>query len=227
MNREFKRLPLSSLKEAERNVRIHSDTQIEELKRSVNKWGQTRAIVCDENYHIMIGNGLFSALTQLGWTEADCYVYSGLTENDKKKMMMADNKIYTLGVDNLDVMEQFITEMKDFDIPGYDPSLLETLCFEFDDADDYMTGYGVIDDATKTDMERASEKYTKKEATFASSAREITPLDTESALQQQQNDFTHAEHVGAGGEKSTLETQRNALEKRFLVCPKCGERIWL
>lgn len=227
MNREYRRIPLSSLIEAERNVRVHSDIQIEELKRSVNKWGQTRAIVCDENYHILIGNGLYAALKQLGWEEADCYVYSGLSENDKKKMMMADNKIYTLGVDNLTVMEEFITEMKDFDIPGYDPGLLETLCFEFDDADDFMVGYGIVNDDTKAEMERAAEKYAAEDVKFAASAEEITPVGSGNPLQQPQKTLNASENIGAGAEEKPQETRGNALEKRFIICPKCGERIWL
>ena len=40
---------LSVLKHPEKNVRIHSEQQIRELKRSLEKFGQTRALVIDEN----------------------------------------------------------------------------------------------------------------------------------------------------------------------------------
>ena len=49
---------LSVLKHPEKNVRIHSEQQIRELKRSLEKFGQTRALVIDENNIILIGNGL-------------------------------------------------------------------------------------------------------------------------------------------------------------------------
>ena len=50
---------LSVLKHPEKNVRIHSEQQIRELKRSLEKFGQTRALVIDENNIILIGNGLY------------------------------------------------------------------------------------------------------------------------------------------------------------------------
>ena len=40
---------VSELKPLEKNVRKHSDKQIEEMIRSVQQFGQTRAIVIDEN----------------------------------------------------------------------------------------------------------------------------------------------------------------------------------
>lgn len=229
MKKEYLKLPLSDLHEAERNVRIHSDKQIKELMRSVSMFGQTRAIVCDENHMILIGNGLYASLVQLGWTEADCYVITGLSESDKKKLMLADNKIYSLGVDDLETFEEFVAELgKDFDIPGYDPSLLETLSFEFDDADDFMSGYGIIDEETKSDMERASEKYVEEGNAFAASAERIIPNTANSALQQPPSVVDTPAHAPIGVDSpKEQETHRNELERRFIVCPKCGERIWL
>ena len=56
MNVTTKRL--DALKHPKKNVRIHSEQQIRELKRSLEKFGQTRAIVVDEDDTILIGNGL-------------------------------------------------------------------------------------------------------------------------------------------------------------------------
>lgn len=58
----------------EKNVRIHSEQQIRELKRSLEKFGQTRALVVDENNVILIGNGLYEAMVSLGYQEASVYV---------------------------------------------------------------------------------------------------------------------------------------------------------
>ena len=93
---------LDELRHPDKNVRIHSEQQIRELKRSLSRFGQTRALVVDENNIILIGNGLYDAMLDLGYTEADVYVKTGLSENDKKKLMIADNRTYSLGIDNLD-----------------------------------------------------------------------------------------------------------------------------
>lgn len=42
--------------------------------------------------------------------------------------MLADNRIFNLGVDDLQAFEEIILELDhDFDIPGYDADLLETV----------------------------------------------------------------------------------------------------
>ena len=81
MNVTTKRL--DALNHPKKNVRIHSEQQIRELKRSLEKFGQTRAIVVDEDDTILIGNGLYEAMVSLGYQEATVYVKTGLSENDK------------------------------------------------------------------------------------------------------------------------------------------------
>lgn len=86
------RKPLSELRRPERNVRMHTDKQLKEFRRSVEMFGQIRPIVVDEAGVILAGNGLYETLLSMGRTEADCYVVSGLTEAQKKKLMLADGK---------------------------------------------------------------------------------------------------------------------------------------
>ena len=87
------RKKLSELKPAERNVRIHSEKQVKEFVRSLESFGQIRPIVIDEDNTILAGNGLYAALMAKGESSADCYVVTGLSETEKKKLMLADNKI--------------------------------------------------------------------------------------------------------------------------------------
>ena len=79
--------PLTELRRPDRNVRMHTDKQLKEFRRSVEMFGQIRPIVVDENGVILAGNGLYETLLSLGRTEADCYVVSGLTEAEKKKLI--------------------------------------------------------------------------------------------------------------------------------------------
>ena len=60
------KINLSELKAPEKNVRIHSDKQINEFIRSIDMFDQIRPIVVDENYTILAGNGLYAALTAMG-----------------------------------------------------------------------------------------------------------------------------------------------------------------
>ena len=222
------KVPLNMLKAPEKNVRIHSAKQIEEFKRSIEMFGQIRPIVCDEAYTIIAGNGLYAALSALGWAEADCYIVSGLSEVEKKKLMLADNRIFSLGVDDLQAFDEILLELdSDFDIPGYDASLLETLTISLDDADDYISGYGIISEESKEQMHRAAEKYRAEEEEFAHSYEEYKPSAPLHPQESVSNGFQHPENIGASVAEKPLGEPRNELQRQFLICPKCGEKIWL
>ena len=53
------KIKLADLIPTEKNVRMHPPEQIKEYKRSLEKFGQTKPIVIDEDNNILIGNGLY------------------------------------------------------------------------------------------------------------------------------------------------------------------------
>ena len=105
-------MKLSELVKPERNVRIHTEQQLKEFERSVRMFGQIRPIVIDENNVILAGNGLYDTLVAMGKKTADVYRYDNLTENQKKKLMIADNKIFSLGIENLETLNCFLEELQ-------------------------------------------------------------------------------------------------------------------
>lgn len=222
------KIPISDLRTPPKNVRIHSAKQIDEFKRSIEMFGQIRPIVCDENNVIIAGNGLYAALVALGRTEAECYVVSGLSDVDKKKLMLADNRIFSLGVDDLKAFDEIILELdNDFDIPGYDASLLETLTISMDEADDYMAGYGIISDESKEQMLNAEQKYQADDTRFEQSYEEYVPKPTFQPQERVSSEPQSENHIGVSEEKTALEEPQIALQRRYAVCPRCGEKVWL
>ena len=199
---------LTDLHPAERNVRIHSEKQVTEFVRSLESFGQIRPIVVDEDNTILAGNGLYAALMAKGETDADVLVMKGLTPNEKKKLMLADNKIYSLGVDDMEVFEEFLKDLgDDIDIPGYDEELLKTITADLEDVDEMLSGYGTVTEQTKQQIASTAEKYDAQESVHASAAEEIKPSDP--------------------APESPSEGHGEPLPKRFIQCPKCGEKIWL
>ena len=199
---------LSDLRKPERNVRIHSDKQITEFKRSIEMFGQIRPIVIDEAGTILAGNGLYEALSAMGRTEAECYVAAGLSESQKKKLMLADNRIFSLGVDDLQGFDEIIAGLDDLDVPGYDEDLLKTLTADLKEADEMLAGYGIIDDSTKAEMKKAAERHEQKDEEYTQSAEEVKP-------------------AAAPPVEAAVEDRAQELDRRYIVCPKCGEKIWL
>ena len=108
---KIEKVQLGLLKPLEENVRNHSEAQIKEMIRSLNQFGQTRPMVVDEQGNILVGNGLFMALKERGDSEADVYRIVGLTETQKKKLVLTDNKVYSLGTDNYAVIDDFLKDI--------------------------------------------------------------------------------------------------------------------
>lgn len=210
---------LDDLKHPEKNVRIHSEQQIRELKRSLEKFGQTRALVVDENNVILIGNGLYEAMVSLGYQEASVYVKTELSENDKKKLMIADNKTYALGIDNLDTLNEFLEELQgDLDIPGYDEEILQQMVADADEVTEKISEYGTLDESEIQKIKEANEKREQKAA-----AAEISDNNSENSSE---NPNTSDNQLSE--RQNTTETEPEITETRkFVICPNCGEKIWL
>ena len=205
---------LADLKAPEKNLRLHTDKQLAEFCRSITMFGQIRPIVIDENNVMLAGNGLHAALTQLGHTEADCYIISGMSEAQKKKLMMADNRIFDLGVDDMAAFDSFILDLKDdLDIPGFDEDMLKSFVMDFKDADDLLSGYGVVPQERVDEIRDAGQRYEERDAATAETAVQYTPGSVPDAVRE------------AAGYAAPYKA--GEAERRFILCPKCGERIWL
>ena len=210
---------LDDLKHPEKNVRIHSEQQIRELKRSLEKFGQTRALVVDENNVILIGNGLYEAMVSLGYQEASVYVKTELSENDKKKLMIADNKTYALGIDNLDTLNEFLEELQgDLDIPGYDEEILQQMVADADEVTEKISEYGTLDESEIQKIKEANVKREQKAA-----AAEISDNNSENSSKNPNTSDNQSSE-----RQNTTETEPEITETRkFVICPNCGEKIWL
>lgn len=196
---------LDDLKKPEKNVRIHTAKQLSEFVRSVKMFGQMRPIVIDENNVILAGNGLFDALKECGYDSADCYRYTDLTPNQKKKLMIADNKIFTLGIENLDTLNAFIADLSDdLDIPGYDAEILKQMVSDAEEISGKLAEYGTLQ---AEEIETIRQQGERKDARIAAvEAGTGTPAPVQE------------ESEAPGG---------TADVRKFVTCPKCGEKIWL
>ena len=153
------KMKLSALKLPERNVRMHTDKQLKEFERSITMFGQIRPIVTDENGVILAGNGLYEALKRMNRTEADVLKVTGLSENQKKKLMLADNKIFGLGVDDLSALDAFLADLKDdLDIPGFDEDLLRSMAAEASAVTEQLQEYGTLDPGEIENIRAAGER---------------------------------------------------------------------
>ena len=201
-----RKMPLSSLQRPEQNVRMHTEKQLKEFERSVSMFGQLRPIVADEAGVILAGNGLFETLIRLDWKEADVLQVEGLTENQKKKLMLADNKIFGLGVDDLETFDAFLVDLKDdLDIPGFDEDLLKSMVAQAEEVTEKLQEYGTLDEDEIEEIKAAGERKDLYMTTGVADKGE------------------------ADKPKEDVPGQEEPKEpvRQYVVCPHCGEKIWL
>ena len=197
---------LSDLHLAARNVRRHTDKQIAEYVRSVEMFGQIKPIIADEKGEIIAGNGLFMALTQMGRETCDCYILTGLSEKQKKKLMLADNRVYELGITDMDAFDEIIRELGgDIDVPGWDEDLLAMMNAASQDVDEIVNGYGSYDE---NDVSKLAEQKP------APAAPTVAPTQMPAAPDS------------APAPAPVPEGSQGQVQK-VIVCPKCGEQICL
>lgn len=201
------RKKLSELHKTDKNIRRHSEKQIKEYIRSLEMFGQMRPFVVTEDGEILVGNGMYDAMTAMGTEECDVYLFEGLTEAQKKKLMLADNKVYELGFTDIGILDEILDVLNgDFDVPGYDPDLLETISASMDDANDLVIGYGTLEPSVATKEPQKVVRYDED------STPQYAP-----PIRSDDGGFVDPQNV-------PRETSESG---NYIVCPHCGEKIWL
>lgn len=90
---EVKLRPIAELKPSLRNVRLHSEKQIDQIRASLRDFGWTTAVLVDEEGQIIAGHGRVEAAKREGITEVPVAVASGWSETQRRAYALADNKI--------------------------------------------------------------------------------------------------------------------------------------
>ena len=219
--REFKKMSIDKLYHPEKNARTHSDYQKQELYKSVQKFSQIRPVVIDEEGMIITGNGLVMAMRDHGETEVEVLQLSGLSKDQKYKLMIADNRIYSLGQDSNAKIMEILQELDDFDVPGYDENLLKDLFLDNGSEElieKTATNFGVLTEEQRQSIQASQDRigetntdvYNNREQYKASS------ITTEQLADEEKRMF------------GTNNIEREMAEKKtIVVCPHCNEEFYI
>lgn len=113
---ELVTIKLCDIKPYEKNPR-KNDEAIAAVKESIRQCEYIAPIILDENNIILAGHTRYKALLELGWTEAQCVVKDGLTEEQKKKYRLLDNKTAEIAGWDFDLLDG---ELEELDFEGFD-----------------------------------------------------------------------------------------------------------
>lgn len=113
---EYVKRKLKDIRPYENNPRIIDDA-VDDVAESIRQCTYIAPIIIDEEGVILAGHTRYRALQKLGYKECEVIVVNGLTEEQKKKYRLYDNK--TAEFASWD-QKKLSMELSDVDFLGYD-----------------------------------------------------------------------------------------------------------
>ena len=89
---KIEKISIDKIKPYENNAKLHPPEQIQQIKESIQKFGNNDPIAIDENNMIIEGHGRYFALKERGLKEVEVIRLSHLSEEQKKAYILVHNK---------------------------------------------------------------------------------------------------------------------------------------
>ena len=103
---------IAKLRANGRNARLHSDEQIGQLMKSIEKFRFTVPLLIDKANVVIAGHGRLEALRRLGAKKAPVIFLDHFTENEKRAYILADNQIPMLADWDLALLREELDFLK-------------------------------------------------------------------------------------------------------------------
>ena len=145
---EIIKLKINEVIPYENNPR-NNDEAVAYVAESIKQCGYCSPIIIDEDNVILCGHTRLKALKQLGYKEVECVRKSGMTDEQKKKYRILDDKTAEVAEWNFDLLE---AELKDLDFGDFD--------FGFDDMPELSEPAEIAEDEVP-EVDDKSEPITK------------------------------------------------------------------
>ena len=121
---DIKEIDIDKLAPYERNAKIHSVSQVEQIANSIKEFGFISPCLVDKDFNIIAGHGRVEACKYLGIKSVPCVFIEGLTDEQRRAYILADNRLTELGEWDTDLVFEELTELKDLnfniDVTGFE-----------------------------------------------------------------------------------------------------------
>jgi len=100
----------------ERNSRIHSDSQVQMICKSITEFGFLKPVLIDEMKMILAGHGAVLAAIELGLSTIPVRQITGLTDAQKRGYVIADNRSSELSKWDWEILALELDDLKSIDM---------------------------------------------------------------------------------------------------------------
>lgn len=143
MELKIEYLPIKALKPYEKNTRKHQKKDVDNIARSIERYGMNDPIGIWGDNIIVEGHGRLLACKQLGMAEVPCVRLDHLTDEQRREYAIAHNATAELSEWDFDILTD---ELVDLDFDGFD--------FDFN--------FGIEDDEVETEIIDLDEEPAEK-----------------------------------------------------------------
>lgn len=116
---KIEKVNINSIKPYENNAKLHPPEQIEQIKKSIQEFGNNDPIAVDENNVIIEGHGRYQALKELGFKEIEVIKLTHLNEQQKKAYILAHNKLTMNTGFDFNMLSLELDSIDDFDMSDF------------------------------------------------------------------------------------------------------------
>lgn len=124
---KIKKIDVDSLVPYEKNAKIHTEKQISMISKSIKEFGFLSPVLIDKDFNIIAGHGRVMAAKEAGLKEVPCVYVEGLSEEQRRAYIIADNRLSEFGKwdKELAALELDSIEGLDFDLDELELDLPE------------------------------------------------------------------------------------------------------
>lgn len=123
---EIQQEKVSDLVPYAKNARVHDESQVELIAKSIEEFGFLNPVLIDKDKNVIAGHGRIMAAKKLGMETVPALYVEGLTEEQRRAYILADNRLTEIGGWDMFTVEE---EYKELQAAGFDVSLTG---FDFD-----------------------------------------------------------------------------------------------